>query len=221
MVLVCLPSLRVYFCMLLRFLTENAYMAQHRWLRLSWIFLSGLPFIGTSRQVYLFYRDSHGYKGCECDTLARLEKRGSFTCPVYSIDTHEVPWPPSGWNSASLLDRRGTLKSVLDLFKGSTNSNPDPWTSNPKSYRWATSAYSIVNCKTMLHVQLRMNSQGVNTFLCHYMWRHLGKPGFWRDKNNRLLSDAARFALRTIRARIFICKKYFSHVRHKLKTINE
>jgi len=25
-----------------------------------------------------------------------------------------------------------------------------------------------------------------------YLWRHLGKPSLWRDKKNRLLSDATQ-----------------------------
>jgi len=48
---------------------------------------------------------------------------------MYSTDTREAPWPPSGWTSARLLDRRGTLKSVPEIFQSSTGiRTPDPWT---------------------------------------------------------------------------------------------
>ena len=42
------------FCMVLHLLTENGYMAQHRCLLISLIFMSGLPSLSTSRQVHLF-----------------------------------------------------------------------------------------------------------------------------------------------------------------------
>ena len=41
-------------------------------------------------------------------------------CPMYSTNTCEAPWPPSGWTSARLLDRWRTLKSVPQIFQGPT-----------------------------------------------------------------------------------------------------